>query len=77
MVAVEVTGERAVEAVRELVGPRDVDVARRVRPSTLRAKHGVSAAQGGPGMRARLGLHCTDLPEDGPLEVDYVFNMVD
>ncbi len=77
MVALEVSGDGAVDAVRGIAGPRDVEVARRVRPHSLRAKHGVSAAQGGPGSRARLAVHTTDLAEDGPLEADYVFNMVE
>jgi nucleoside-diphosphate kinase len=77
MIALEVSGEGAVDAVRAIAGPRDVEVARRVRPHTLRARHGVSAAAGGPGSRARLAVHATDLAEDGPLETDYVFNLVD
>ena len=77
MIALEVSGEGAVETVRAIAGPRDVEVARRVRPHTMRAKHGVAAAAGGPGARARLAVHTTDLAEDGPLEADYVFNLVD
>lgn len=39
------------------------------RPQTLRAKFGA-----GP---ARPGLHVTDLPEDGPLEAEYVFAILE
>ena len=39
------------------------------RPQTLRAKYG-----SGP---ARPGLHVTDLPEDGPLEAEYIFAILE
>lgn len=77
MVALEIVGEDAVAQLRGLAGPRDVDVARRVRGDTLRAKYGVSSATGGPGSKAKLGLHCTDLLEDGPLECEYLFTLAD
>ena len=77
MVALEIVGEDAVAQLRGMVGPRDVDVARRVRGETLRAKFGVPSSSGGPGSKAKLGLHCTDLAEDGPLECEYLFSLVD
>lgn len=57
-----------VEAFRQLVGPRDPELARVLRPNTLRARFGVS--------RVRNGIHCTDLVEDGPLEAGYFFNVL-
>jgi len=77
LVALEVCGEDAVAQVRAVCGPRDVDVARRVREQTLRAKYGVPAGLGNPGGRAQLGVHCTDLLEDGPLECEYLFSLVE
>jgi len=63
--AVELSGDSAVERFREICGPRDVDVAKRIRPDTLRAKFGLDIV--------RNGIHCTDLVEDGPLESDFMF----
>jgi nucleoside-diphosphate kinase len=39
-----------------------------LRPNSLRAKFGVS--------RVRNGIHCTDLQEDGQLEMSYFFNIL-
>jgi len=38
------------------------------RRHTLRAKYGASSA--------KPAVHCTDLPEDGPLECEYVFALL-
>ncbi|VDP84280.1 unnamed protein product [Echinostoma caproni] len=46
---------------RELVGPIDPEIARFLRPNTLRAQFGVD--------KVKNALHCTDLPEDAELEV--------
>lgn len=62
----EGTGESPVLKFRELCGPHDVDIARHLRPNCLRALFGKDSAQN--------GVHCTDLEEDGDLEVQYVFN---
>jgi len=51
--------------LRELCGPFDVEVARHLRPGCLRAQIGRD--------NANNGVHVTDLPEDGPLEVSYIF----
>lgn len=61
-------GREPVEAFRQLVGPRDPELARVLRPNTLRARFGVS--------RVRNAIHCTDLVEDGPLEASYFFNVL-
>lgn len=68
MVAVELVGDDSVHKLRQLVGPRHVDVAKRVAPSTLRAKYGVDTL--------RNGVHCTDLDEDGVLESEYFFRIL-
>ncbi|KOC65507.1 Nucleoside diphosphate kinase 7 [Habropoda laboriosa] len=46
---------------RKLCGPMDPDIARQVRRDTLRAKYGKTKVQN--------AIHCSDLPEDGSLEV--------
>lgn len=53
---------------RQLCGPQDPQVAKSIRPGTLRAKYGESLV--------RNGVHCTDLSEDGPLEVEYFFKVL-
>ncbi|CAK9801934.1 Nucleoside diphosphate kinase 7 [Anthophora quadrimaculata] len=54
---------------RKLCGPMDPDIARQVRQDTLRAKYGKTKVQN--------AIHCSDLPEDGPLEVEYFFKILD
>lgn len=44
------------------------DIARQVRPETLRAKYGKTKIQN--------AIHCSDLPEDGLLEVEYFFKIL-
>lgn len=47
------------------MGPSDPELAKQLRPNSLRAKFGLD--------KVRNGVHCTDLPEDGILEVSFVF----
>ncbi|XP_024869151.1 nucleoside diphosphate kinase 7-like [Temnothorax curvispinosus] len=54
---------------RNLCGPMDPDIARQIRPNTLRAKYGKTKVQN--------AIHCSDLPEDGILEVEYFFKILD
>lgn len=54
-------GGPPVEAFRELCGPLDPELARVLRPKSLRAQFGQN--------KIRNAVHCTDLPEDGQLEV--------
>ena len=71
VVALEIAGDGsrdAVAAFRELAGPVDPEMARAVRPESLRAKFGFD--------RARNAVHCTDLPEDGALETHYFFKIL-
>lgn len=67
-IAIEVVGDNVVESLREVAGPHDPDIARVIRPETLRAHYGIDKVQS--------GCHVTDLPEDGPLEVEYFFNLL-
>eukprot|EP00238_Polyblepharides_amylifera_P013232 CAMPEP_0196580480 /NCGR_PEP_ID=MMETSP1081-20130531/28721_1 /TAXON_ID=36882 /ORGANISM="Pyramimonas amylifera, Strain CCMP720" /LENGTH=256 /DNA_ID=CAMNT_0041900349 /DNA_START=577 /DNA_END=1347 /DNA_ORIENTATION=- len=69
--ALEVTdldGENPVDSVREMCGPPDPEIARVLRPESLRAKFGVD--------KVKNAVHCTDLEEDGPLEVTYFFDLL-
>ena len=61
-------GANPVEAVRELAGPADPEIARMLRPNSIRAKFGLNKVQN--------AVHCTDLLEDGPLEVSYFFTIL-
>lgn len=53
---------------REFVGPKDPEIAKYIRPHTLRAKYGAD--------RVQNGVHCTDLQEDGVLESRFFFQIV-
>ena len=57
-----------VSSYRELVGPADPDLAKSIRPKSLRAKYGKT--------KDMNAIHCTDLPEDGLLEVEYFFKIL-
>jgi len=70
-VAVEVaskSGSSPVDAMRELCGPLDPEIARVLRPTSLRAKFGFD--------KVRNAVHCTDLVEDGALETNYFFRIL-
>ena len=43
-------------------------IAAHLRPDTLRAKYGRNKVQN--------AVHCTDLPEDIPLELEYFFKLL-
>lgn len=60
--------DSAVLQFRELCGPHDTDIARHLRPNSLRAVFGKDSA--------RNAVHCTDLEEDGDLECQYIFDAV-
>lgn len=60
--------EEVVPRLRELSGPFDVEIARHLRPSTIRACHGRD--------NVHNVVHCTDLPEDGILECQYFFSIL-
>ena len=66
-IAMEIRQENAVKAFRDLVGPMDPEIAKSLRPNTLRARFGID--------RTRNAIHCTDLPEDGTLESEYFFSI--
>lgn len=58
----------AVNNFRDFVGPYDPEVAVHLKPNTLRAKFGQD--------RVKNACHCTDLAEDGILECQYFFDIL-
>jgi nucleoside-diphosphate kinase len=66
--AIEVRAPDAVDTLRKLCGPVDVEIAKHLRPDTLRAKLGRD--------NVHNAVHCTDLPEDGVLESQYFFSIL-
>eukprot|EP01065_Artemidia_motanka_P045288 TRINITY_DN6625_c0_g2_i2.p1 TRINITY_DN6625_c0_g2~~TRINITY_DN6625_c0_g2_i2.p1 ORF type:complete len:369 (+),score=145.54 TRINITY_DN6625_c0_g2_i2:63-1109(+) len=64
----EVRAESAVQSFRKLCGPHDPEIAKVLRPDSLRARFGDT--------RVCNAVHCTDLPEDGVLECDFFFDLV-
>ncbi|CAH4031242.1 nucleoside diphosphate kinase 7-like [Pieris brassicae] len=71
-VALEVKSDDAsiniVSEFRKVCGPRDPDLARQLYPESIRALYGKSILYN--------AVHCTDLPEDGELEVEYFFKLL-
>ncbi|XP_071543667.1 nucleoside diphosphate kinase homolog 7 isoform X6 [Panulirus ornatus] len=70
-VALEITSIHGTETplkFREFVGPADPAVARELRPHSLRAWFGED--------KVKNAVHCSDLPDDGPLEVEYFFKIL-
>ncbi|XP_050462271.1 nucleoside diphosphate kinase 7 isoform X1 [Cataglyphis hispanica] len=54
---------------RNFCGPMEPDIARQIKPNSLRAKYGKTKVQN--------GVHCSDLPEDGVLEIEYFFKILE
>ena len=65
-VVLEVRQDNVVQKFRKLCGPYDPEIARKLEPNTIRALFGVD--------RVMNAVHCTDLAEDGRLQVQYVFD---
>lgn len=59
---------KSVTKLREVCGPADPAVAQVLRPGTLRARFGQN--------KVLNAVHCTDLEEDGPLEAQYFFSIL-
>lgn len=66
-IVMEVRQENAVASFRDLCGPMDPEIAKNLRQNTIRARFGHS--------RTVNAVHCTDLQEDGTLEVEYFFSI--
>ncbi|KAG7228702.1 hypothetical protein INR49_008480 [Caranx melampygus] len=70
----EIHGTDTPQTFRQFCGPADPEIARHLRPTTLRALYGKD--------KVKNAVHCTDLPEDGVLEVggnsvQYFFKILD
>ncbi|KAM8875284.1 nucleoside diphosphate kinase homolog 7 isoform 2-T2 [Spinachia spinachia] len=65
----EIHGADAPLSFRAFCGPADPEISRRLRPASLRALYGKD--------RVKNAVHCSDLPEDGFLEVQYFFRILD
>jgi nucleoside-diphosphate kinase len=68
VIALEVRAESAVQVFRQTAGPWDTDMAKELRPDSVRGKFGLD--------QIRNALHCTDLPTDGTMEVEYCFKIM-
>ncbi|CAH2102385.1 unnamed protein product [Euphydryas editha] len=53
---------------RQLCGPRDPELSRQLYPDSIRALYGKNIVHN--------AVHCTDLVEDGQLEVEYFFKLL-
>mmetsp|Transcript_17949 Transcript_17949/g.24602 ORF Transcript_17949/g.24602 Transcript_17949/m.24602 type:complete len:173 (+) Transcript_17949:513-1031(+) len=60
------TNNSLVESFREIVGPHDPQLAKAIRPKSIRALFGEDMI--------RNAVHCTDLEEDGVMECKYFFD---
>ena len=58
-------GPNVITEFREFVGPLNPDLARNVRPKSLRALFGKNTTKN--------CCHCTDLTDDGDMECGYLF----
>lgn len=67
-VALEVRAEDAVPTFRQTAGPWDVQMAKELRPGTIRAVYGIDSI--------RNAVHCTDLDSDGVTECEYCFRIL-
>jgi len=67
-IALELRAEEAVTTFRQTCGPWDTDMAKELRPGTIRALYGRD--------KIRNAVHCTDLPTDGELECEYCFRIM-
>ena len=66
----EIRQENCVEAFRKLCGPHDPEIAKHLRPdTTIRARFGED--------RVCNAIHCTDLEEDGVIDCEYFFSVLE
>ena len=67
-IVAEIRQEGVVDKLRKLAGPHDPEIAKVLRPNTLRAEFGID--------RVKNAVHVSDLEEDGVLECQYWFNII-
>jgi len=60
--------EQIVTEFRKFVGPCEPEIGKQIFPMAIRSVYGYDWVHN--------ALHCTDLPEDGPMESDYFFNIL-
>lgn len=60
--------EEVVEKLRAHAGPWDINMAKELYSDTIRGRFGRD--------RIRNAIHCTDLPKDGVVEVEYFFKIL-
>lgn len=68
-IVLEVRAQNSQAVFRDFCGPADPEIARHIRPRTLRALYGKD--------KVKNAVHCTDLAEDATLEVEYFFRILD
>jgi nucleoside-diphosphate kinase len=61
LIAMEICGDSIVSKFRAFSGPSDVELAKHVSQHSLRARYGED--------KIKNAVHCTDLEDDGVLEV--------
>jgi len=66
--ALEVSGNGGQATFRDFCGPADPQIANILRKGTLRSQFGQD--------KVKNAVHCTDLPDDGPLELEYFFSII-
>jgi nucleoside-diphosphate kinase len=66
--ALEVRQENAVQSFREFCGPTDPEIAKHLKSESLRAQFGLD--------KVKNAVHCTDMPEDGVIECEYFFKIL-
>ncbi|KAL0233770.1 hypothetical protein PCE1_002276 [Barthelona sp. PCE] len=64
----EGTNRDVVSTIRQFVGPRDSEIAKKVAPDSIRAKYGVD--------HVLNAVHTTDLEEDGFTDIEYLFKVL-
>lgn len=67
-IALELRAQSAVSTFRQSAGPWDIEMAKELRPKSLRAKYGLDVS--------RNAIHCTDLDTDGIVECEYCFKIM-
>mmetsp|Transcript_33463 Transcript_33463/g.38423 ORF Transcript_33463/g.38423 Transcript_33463/m.38423 type:complete len:118 (+) Transcript_33463:788-1141(+) len=67
-IVLEIRQENAVQSFRKFCGPHDPEIAKTLRPGTIRAVYGED--------RVCNAIHCTDLQEDGVIECEYFFSIL-
>ena len=68
-VALELRAQDAVPTFRQTAGPWDVEMAKELRPDSLRGRYGID--------RVRNAVHCTDLESDALAECEYCFKILE